>query len=324
MNERPLSTALRPSACPGLLRIVPALDGGICRIKLSGGSISSAQAEAVADAAERFAGGVIEATNRANLQIRGIGREQAALIDSLLAAGLGPQNAAGDDVRNLMLSPSAGIDRQMLFDTMPLAEQILTTVQLHERFHDLSAKFAVQLDGGEALAMLEHPHDLWLSVFERDGERWLAFGLAGCPTDEPAGSIALVDGYNLVIAVLELFLELARPEQTRMRHLLAEIASEDFLSRLAERVDLVEAGLGLNPAAVAAPVEEQCRDDAVANVLESFWGHRVLIPGALPSSHGLLERLDAPGRSLLGRVPHEGGNENRRARLPGRADAATA
>ena len=238
MNERPLSTALRPSACPGLLRIVPALDGGICRIKLSGGSISSAQAKAVADAAERFAGGAIEATNRANLQIRGIGREQAALIDSLLAAGLGPQNAAGDDVRNLMLSPSAGIDRQMLFDTMPLAEQILTTVQLHERFHDLSAKFAVQLDGGEALAMLEHPHDLWLSVFERDGERWLAFGLAGCPTDEPAGSIALVDGYNLVIAVLELFLELARPEQTRMRHLLAEIAREDFLSRLAERVDL--------------------------------------------------------------------------------------
>ena len=32
-----MSTALRPSACPGLLRIVQALDGGICRIKLAGG-----------------------------------------------------------------------------------------------------------------------------------------------------------------------------------------------------------------------------------------------------------------------------------------------
>ena len=73
LNERPMSTALRPSACPGLLRIVQALDGGICRIKLNGGSISADQADAVADAAERFAGGVIEATNRANLQIRGIG-----------------------------------------------------------------------------------------------------------------------------------------------------------------------------------------------------------------------------------------------------------
>ncbi|RKS21247.1 precorrin-3B synthase [Pseudomonas sp. WPR_5_2] len=238
LNERPLTTALRPSACPGLLRIVQALDGGICRIKLNGGSIRSQQAVAVADAAERYAGGVIEATNRANLQIRGIGREQASLIDSLLAAGLGPSDAAGDDVRNLMLSPAAGIDRQMLFDTRPLADQILATVQRHERFHDLSAKFAVQLDGGEALAMLEHPHDLWLSAFERDGELRLAFGLAGCPTDQPTGSVALDDGHDLVVAVLELFLELARPEQTRMRHLLAEYSIEDFLVRLAERVSV--------------------------------------------------------------------------------------
>jgi precorrin-3B synthase len=219
-----------------LLRIVPALDGGICRIKLNGGSISSIQAEAVASAAERFAGGAIEATNRANLQIRGIGSEQAALIDTLLAAGLGPRTAAGDDVRNLMLSPGAGIDRQMLFDTRPLGEQILATLQSNERFHDLSAKFAVQLDGGEALAMLEHPHDLWLSAFERDGELRLAFGLAGCLTDVPAGSVALGDAHALVVAVLELFLDLARPEQTRMRHLLAEHSIEAFLARLAERV----------------------------------------------------------------------------------------
>jgi precorrin-3B synthase len=233
-----MSTALRPSACPGLLRIVQALDGGICRIKLNGGSISTAQAEAVAHAAERFAGGVIEATNRANLQIRGIGGEHMALIDSLLAAGLGPRTAAGDDVRNLMLSPAAGIDRHMLFDTRPLAEQILATLQSHERFHELSAKFAVQLDGGEALAMLEHPHDLWLSAAERDGERLLAFGLAGCPTDTPAGSVSLEQGHALVVAVLELFLDLARPDQTRIRHVLAEIPAADFLARLAERVPL--------------------------------------------------------------------------------------
>ncbi|MDP9653216.1 UNVERIFIED_ORG: precorrin-3B synthase [Pseudomonas putida] len=238
MNERPLSAALRPSACPGLLRIVPALDGGICRIKLNGGSINSVQAEAVASAAERYASGAIEATNRANLQIRGIGNEQSALIDSLLAAGLGPRTAAGDDVRNLMLSPGAGIDRHMLFDTRPLAGQILATLQSHEAFHDLSAKFAVQLDGGEDLAMLEHPHDLWLSAFDQGGEQRLAFGLAGCPTDSPAGSVALADGHALVVAVLELFLELARPEQTRMRHLLAEHSAEGVLLRLAERVPM--------------------------------------------------------------------------------------
>jgi precorrin-3B synthase len=214
------------------------LDGGICRIKLDGGSISSIQAEAVARAAERFASGAIEATNRGNLQIRGIGSDSTALIDTLLAADLGPRTAAGDDVRNLMLSPGAGIDRHMLFDTRPLAGQILVTLQSHERFHDLSAKFAVQLDAGEALAMLDHAHDLWLGAFDHGGELRLAFGLAGCPKDRPAGSVAFADGHALVVAVLELFLDLARPEQTRMRHLLAECAQEDFLLRLAERVPL--------------------------------------------------------------------------------------
>ncbi len=238
LNERPMSTALRPSACPGLLRIVQALDGGICRIKLNGGSITADQADAVADASERFAGGLIEATNRANLQIRGIGEQSEALIDSLLAAGLGPQTAQGDDVRNLMLSPCAGIDRQQQFDTRSLAEQILATLQSHPRFHQLSAKFAVQLDGGEALAMLEHPHDLWLSAFERDGEVLLAFGLAGCPTDRATGAVPLENGHALVVAVLELFLELARPEQARMRHLLDEMSTPTFLEHLHKRLPI--------------------------------------------------------------------------------------
>jgi precorrin-3B synthase len=236
LNKHSAPLAVRPSACPGLLRIVQAKDGGICRIKLAGGVVSAAQAHEIADGAQRYGSSVIEATNRSNLQIRGIANEQAALIERLLAAGLGPANAAGDDVRNLMLSPSAGIDRHMLFDTRDLARQILATLQEHEPFHHLSAKFAVQLDGGEGLAMLEHPHDLWLSAVEREGERCLAFGLAGCPTDRPAGVVPLKDGHALVVAVLELFLELATPEQTRMRHLLSVITVSGFLARLAERM----------------------------------------------------------------------------------------
>ncbi|WLH13384.1 precorrin-3B synthase [Pseudomonas hefeiensis] len=238
MNEHPSSSVIRPSGCPGLLRVVQALDGGICRVKLDGGSIQADQADAVALAAERFAGGVIEATNRANLQIRGIGPQHDALIESLLNAGLGPRKPAGDDVRNLMLSPSAGIDRQMLLDTRPLAERILLTLQTHERFHELSAKFAVQLDGGEGLAMLEHHHDLWLCALVRDGEPWLAFGLAGAPLDKPDSAVPLALGLGLVVAVLELFLDLARPDQTRMRHLLAEIPRDELLVQLARRVPL--------------------------------------------------------------------------------------
>jgi precorrin-3B synthase len=237
LSARPPATPLRPSACPGLLRIVPALDGGICRIKLAGGVISADQAFAVADAAQRFAGGVIEATNRGNLQIRGIGADHDALIATLRDAGLGPKNPASDDVRNLMLSPTAGLDPQQLFDARPLAAQILHSLETHPRFHELSAKFALSLDAGEGLVMLEHPHDLWLSAMDVDGETLLGFGLAGCPAnDPPLAAVSLDSGLALVVAVLELFLEHARPEQARMRHLLEDVPVTRFLELLSERL----------------------------------------------------------------------------------------
>ena len=232
-------TSLRPSACPGLLRIVPALDGGICRIKLAGGSISAAQAHAVAHAAQRYAHGVIEATNRANLQIRGIGDHQSELIDTLLAAGFGPKNPDSDDVRNLMLSPVAGLDPHMLLDVRPLAAQILAALEGNLRFHDLSPKFALSLDGGEAMAMLEHPHDLWLSALNVDGEIILGFGLAGCPAeDSPLAAVPVANGLELVLAVLQLFLDLARPDQVRMRHLLAEVPAQRLLENLKQRLSV--------------------------------------------------------------------------------------
>jgi len=220
-----------------LWRIVSARDGGICRVKLPGGLLLAGQAEAVAEAAERFAGGVIEATNRSNLQIRGIGSDHAGLVASLLAAGLGPRDAASDDVRNLMLSPLAGHDPAMLLDVRPLAGQILDLLQGTPRFHQLSAKFAVQLDGGESVAMLEHPHDLWLSALRLEQRDWLAFGLASCPADgQVLGAVPLEQGLALVHAVLDRFLDLASPEQSRMRQLLQGCPVDAFIDGLGLQV----------------------------------------------------------------------------------------
>lgn len=239
----------RASACPGLLRIVHARDGGICRIKLPCGQLSAEQARVVATAAQQYASGVIELTNRANLQIRGV-RESSvnspadALIDVLIQAGLGPRTPGGDDVRNLMVSPSFGIDPDMLCDVAPLADQILTALQSCERFHELSPKFALLLDGGERTAMLEHAHDLWLSALPNDhagDEPRFAFGLAGCPpttinAQDALAAVPASQALELVQAVLHVFLDHARPEQTRMRHLLQHMPVAEFLQRVQQRL----------------------------------------------------------------------------------------
>ena len=223
---------IRPSACPGLLRIVAALDGGICRVKLPGGLLTTAQARAIAEAATACASGVLELTNRSNLQVRGV-RDGQPLIERLLAAGLGPRHAEADDVRNVLLSPAAGRDPAAQLDTRPLADELLALLQDEPAFRALSPKFAVQLDGGEALAMLNHPHDLWFSALP--GGTQMAFGLAGCPRSQALGVVDSAQVPQLMQALLERFLELAG-EHTRMRQLLAEVPLAEVLKSLPYRV----------------------------------------------------------------------------------------
>lgn len=223
------------------MRVVPAADGGLCRIKLPGGRLDARQARAIAAVARAHGSGVIEATNRANLQLRGIrDGEAAALTAALLGAGLGPlvdadgdadgdaaALAASDDVRNLMLSPLAGRDPAALIDSAALAVPIFGMLAREPRRFELSPKFSIQLDGGEAVAALDHPHDIWLSAWRRgDGAVRVAAGLAGCPPvapgDAPAcADVAPGDAAALVRALMLAFLDLAPADATRMRALLA-------------------------------------------------------------------------------------------------------
>jgi precorrin-3B synthase len=154
----------------------------------------------------------------------------------LLAADLGPQvprladapqqALVADDVRNLMLSPAAGRDAHALYDTEPLARAMLARLQNEPEFAALSPKFSVLLDGGERLAELEHPHDIWLAAMEAadDGDAWFALGLAGQPSTSPGSALAAVracDAAALAHALLLAFIELAAADQKRMRDLLA-------------------------------------------------------------------------------------------------------
>ncbi|MBN3764979.1 precorrin-3B synthase [Burkholderia sp. Ac-20365] len=236
---------MRPSACPGLLRIVPALDGGICRVKLAGGELNAAQALAIANAIDEHASGIVDVTNRANLQLRGVKRgHEDALIAALLDAGLGPRDATqafADDVRNVLVSPAAGCDAHALFDTTALADQLLSTLQSDARFAALSPKFSLMLDGGERLMMLDHPHDVWFSAMPRSdhAQPLFAFGLAGCPPvvaghESAAAAIAASDLATLTQALLHTFLDLASADATRMRDLLATHSVESII-RHAER-----------------------------------------------------------------------------------------
>ncbi|MHC1547757.1 precorrin-3B synthase [Phyllobacterium sp. K27] len=230
----------RRSACPGLFRMAQARDGGICRVKLTFGKLTSDQARGIAKAADQSGNGIIDITNRANVQIRGVRPDsEDALVDGLLGLGLGPLTDKGDDVRNVMISPFAGLDIRSF------AMRVLTILQTSPSYQTLSPKFCVLIDGGENIAMVSHPHDLWLSPINPESHiSDYAFGVAGTPPvlaeDQPAlGMISSERAFDLVTAILDLFIEWneRNPDASRLRHMFADVGKEEFVHLLEQRLD---------------------------------------------------------------------------------------
>ncbi|WP_254898058.1 cobalamin biosynthesis protein CobG [Kitasatospora sp. NA04385] len=100
----------RADACPGALRLHPAEDGHLARLRIPGGQLTHRQLLAVADAADALGDGEAEITSRGNLQLRGLAGHCAAdLAERLRTAGLLPSDTH-ERVRNIVASPLAGLD----------------------------------------------------------------------------------------------------------------------------------------------------------------------------------------------------------------------
>ena len=224
------------TACPGLFRIVPARDGGICRLRLAFGHVCASAARAIAGIAKRHTNGAIDITNRANLQLRGVApASEAALIAELVAAGLGPTRPEADGARNVLVSPTAGIDPVQCFDALPVAAAIDAFLQSDGIAERMNPKFGVSLDAGESLAAIDHPNDIWLAAM---GDGKVALGIAGTVEHAARGTPYLVfaktEAAKAVNAAIALFLELAGadPEIRRYRDLLKIASRDEILSRL--------------------------------------------------------------------------------------------
>jgi ferredoxin-nitrite reductase len=149
----------------GLFYVAPNQDAFMLRLRLPGGIVLAHQARGLADVAERYGGGYVDITTRANLQIREIGAthpiEVLQAIDEL---GLSSRGSGADNIRNLTGSPAAGIDAQELYDTRPLCRALYHHILNHRELYGLPRKFNIAFDGGGRLAVLEDTNDIGFSA----------------------------------------------------------------------------------------------------------------------------------------------------------------
>lgn len=131
--------------CPSAYRPMASGDGLVARIRPRFGELSSAQAIGLADLAQRYGQGIIQMTNRANLQIRGVASaDHARLIDGLGGLDLVHRDAS-IDAQNITLDPLRPVTPD---DTQSKIAVALSAALQKPGLASLPAKFGFVIDTG--------------------------------------------------------------------------------------------------------------------------------------------------------------------------------
>ena len=247
-----------PDWCPGVLRMHPAGDGGLARVRLPGGRLALGGLRALREAAS-VGNGIVEITSRANVQIRGIPDAAEQVVAELLGAGGLLPSLEHDRVRNIAASPLAGRLPASLARTDDVVAALDSRLCADPALGALSGRFLFAVDDGSA-TVGGRGADVTL-VAERDVFRlWLA----GRPTD---CAVTRDDAPGLAVDAARAFLAVAEQAGHAGAWRVADVPDGPDL--VAERLGatVVAAASGGAPAVVALGVVDQVDGRCAVTVL---------------------------------------------------------
>jgi precorrin-3B synthase len=204
--------------CPTLLTPMESGDGYLARVKPLAARLTAAGAVAIADGAAQYGSGVIELTNRGNLQIRGLGADTfERFAEGVLNLDLANPDPGAEAVRNILVDPLGADDPNAGFDSHGLARQLTALLAEDAAFHALPGKFGLLIDAGSICSLDGVIADIMVRPAGKDLRIDLAGGDVGlCLTREQVASA--------VSQLLHAFLDWRRDHSDvrRMRYMVAE------------------------------------------------------------------------------------------------------
>jgi precorrin-3B synthase len=241
---------LRKGWCPGALRPMHAKDGLLVRLRISGGVVTAATMRGLAQAGRAYGNGLFDLSARANLQLRGMRNELLPyLIETLDGLGLIDENAAAEAVRNVLVSPLAGLDGRD--DAASAAKALEAALAANKDLHALPGKFFFLIDDKSALSLRSVPADI---RFDWIGGKWpFAIGIGGHANEAiflgRCGADDIPDiASRLAAAFLRLGSQMAEPPR-RMRGLMESCGAAAIAAL---------AGLRPGPPRKSGAIEEPC------------------------------------------------------------------
>ncbi len=183
--------------CPGALRPMESGDGFVVRVRPHAGTLTAAEAAAIATGARLYGNGLIDLTSRANVQLRGISEAtHRPLIEHLAAAGLIDGDVALETRRNIVVTPfGTGEVRAQTLAIAASLEAALASAP------SLPGKFGFAIDTAERRVLALTSADIRI---ERDGWGGLIVRADGAPTGR---SVTVEDAAEIALRLARWFVD---------------------------------------------------------------------------------------------------------------------
>jgi ferredoxin-nitrite reductase len=274
----------------GLFYVAPAQDSFMSRLRFPGGIVNGHQMRGLADLAQDHAGGYVDVTTRANLQLREItARHTVPLLMGLADLGIVNRGSGADNVRNVTASPTAGVDAQELIDTRPLAREMHHYILNHKEMYGLPRKFNIAFDGGGTIAALEETNDIGFTAVRVSEDKsvpagiYFRVGLGGITghKDFARDTGYMVKGEDCTLvahAIVNAFSEhgdRTDRKRARLKYVLDRMGFDGFLKGVERHVELLKQGA---KPLIAFPLE-QCEARPSVNRTAHIGVHPQKQPG---------------------------------------------
>src|SRR5215203_52458 len=118
------------------------------RTKVPGGQITAAQARKLSQITDRWAHGFSDITTRQTIQMHWLRIEDfPAIFAELESVGITTSGACGDDTRNVVGCPVAGIDPNEFLDGTPQLKEVSRAMTDNREFSNLPRKYKISVSG---------------------------------------------------------------------------------------------------------------------------------------------------------------------------------
>lgn len=229
----------------GLFFLTPMNDAFMSRLRIPGGVLKSYQLRELAHIAQQLTSGYVQVTTRANLQMRLIQPKDAPeFLQRIQAIGLHTRGSGADNIRNLTMNPTAGIDPVELIDVQPFVQQISQVILNDRSFYDLPRKFNIAYDGGGLIGSVEDTNDIGVKAVKVGDEILFRIALGGATGHKSfARDLGVVvppaEITKVVAAVVRVYIEKGcrtNRKRARLKHLLETMSLDEYLTLVEKKL----------------------------------------------------------------------------------------